>query len=226
MLKRIHDKLGTAGLVIAVVALVAALAGTAFAAGGLTKKQEKQVIKIAKKYAGKPGAPGPKGDMGAVGSQGPKGEQGPKGDRGEQGPEGEVGPAGPTETTLPPGKTETGVWSFRGKGSTLYWTNISFPLRISQFSPLNVVGNAANEPENCPGTLEEPQAEPGYLCLYRDKTENAHRTGEDLPTSSGTASGITIEFEANEPANEAYADGTWAYGEFCPINPETEEEEC
>src|SRR3954470_13970370 len=101
MLKRIHDKLGTAGLVVAVVALVVALTGTAFAAKKFITKQE--AIKIAKKYAGKngaPGAQGSKGDTGASGAQGPKGDQGGKG---------EEGPPGPTETLLPIGKTEIGT---------------------------------------------------------------------------------------------------------------------
>ena len=76
---RMHDKLGTAGLFVAIAALVAALAGTALAAGGLTKQQEKQVTKIAKKYAGKPGAQGPQGPQGPAGPAGAKGDPGAQG---------------------------------------------------------------------------------------------------------------------------------------------------
>ena len=47
------------GLVIAVVAMLIALTGGAFAASGaLTGKQKKEVEKIAKKFAGKPGSSG------------------------------------------------------------------------------------------------------------------------------------------------------------------------
>jgi hypothetical protein len=50
MLSRLHNKVGTAGLVVAIVALVAALAGSAYAAKDvLTKQEKKQVEKIAKK---------------------------------------------------------------------------------------------------------------------------------------------------------------------------------
>ncbi|HVV72142.1 MAG TPA: hypothetical protein VHI52_11700 [Verrucomicrobiae bacterium] len=56
-IQRIHQKLGTAGLIVAIVALVAALAGGAYAAGGgLSGKQKKEVTKIAQveaeKFAG------------------------------------------------------------------------------------------------------------------------------------------------------------------------------
>jgi hypothetical protein len=125
MLTRIHDRLGPAGLVVAIIALVAALSGAAIAAkGGLTGKQKKEVEKIAKKYAGKPGAPGAKGDTGAAGASGPKGDtgaQGPKGDTGAQGLKGDKGEKGAKgdpgdpwspESELPPGATLTGAWAF------------------------------------------------------------------------------------------------------------------
>jgi len=91
MFSRIHSKLGTAGLVVAIVALVAALTGAAFAAGGLTKSQEKQVKKIAKKYAGKNGAPGAPGPAGPVGPAGPAGKDGANGTSGTDGAPGAPG---------------------------------------------------------------------------------------------------------------------------------------
>jgi hypothetical protein len=104
MMSKLHDRLGTAGFVIALIALVAALGGGAYAAsGGLTGKQKKEVEKIAKKYAGKPGAEGkqgpagaggPKGDAGAAGATGTSGSAGEKGERGERGEEGEPGESG------------------------------------------------------------------------------------------------------------------------------------
>ena len=138
MISRIHNKLGTAGLVVAIVALVAALTGAAYAAGGLTKQQEKQVKKIAKKYAGKPGPAGPIGPQGPAGAPGKDGTNGTNGTNGADGKSvtgtpitagGACGAQtgvkytlGATSTnicngatgfteTLPSGKTETGVWS-------------------------------------------------------------------------------------------------------------------
>jgi hypothetical protein len=155
MLQRIHRRLGTAGMVVAMIALIATLGGTALAASGaLTGKQKKEVEKIAKKYAGKPGAtgatgaagvngsPGEKGANGAVGPAGPTGATGPAGPTGAKG---SAGPAGPTGTyggiDLPAGVTETGYWSFNTPGaktiedgsgnmvtvgSSKVWVSISF----------------------------------------------------------------------------------------------------
>lgn len=79
MFSRLHNRLGTAGLVVAVVALVAALAGTAFAATKLNGTQKKEVEKIAKKFAGKNGAPGANGKEGAPGANGKDGTNGTNG---------------------------------------------------------------------------------------------------------------------------------------------------
>lgn len=95
MFSRIHNKLGTAGLIVAIVALVAALAGTALAAAGLTGKQKKEVTAIAKKYAGKRG---PEGPVGPVGPIGPKGDPGAKGDQGNPGSPGTDGTDGTNGT--------------------------------------------------------------------------------------------------------------------------------
>jgi Collagen triple helix repeat (20 copies) len=132
MFSRIHEKLGTAGFIIAVVALVAAMTGGAYAAAnGLNGKQKREVTKIAqteaKKFAkagapGAPGAQGPvgavgptgtqgaKGDTGAPGSAGSLGAQGGEGPQGPQGPQGEPGEPWTAGGVLPPGKTETGAW--------------------------------------------------------------------------------------------------------------------
>lgn len=85
-LSGIHQKLGTAGFVIAIVALVASLGGGAYAASnGLNGKQKKEVKSIAKQFAGK---------NGAAGATGPAGPQGPAGQNGAAGKDGAPGSAG------------------------------------------------------------------------------------------------------------------------------------
>jgi len=83
MFSRMHSKLGTAGLVVAIVALFTALTGAAFAANAaLSSKQTKEVKKIAKQFAGKPGkdgAPGPQGQAGSAGKDGSNGTNGSNG---------------------------------------------------------------------------------------------------------------------------------------------------
>jgi hypothetical protein len=118
MLQRFRDRVGTAGLIVAVVALVAALGGGAYAAsGGLTGKQKKEVAKIAqkeaKKFAGKNGAPGPEGKQGPAGPTGPAGGKGDKGDRGEKG---EAGAPGAPGTPGAPGESVEAFPSAGGAG--------------------------------------------------------------------------------------------------------------
>lgn len=237
MLKRIHDKLGTAGFVLAIVALVVALGGTALAAKGVfTKKQEKKIIQIAKKYAGKDGAPGPKGDTGAAGAQGPKGDAGPKGDKGDTGSQGPEGPPGPTETVLPPGKTSTGLWAFSGKEHAAYLL-INFPLRV-QPAPRSAPAEAGTgNPEHylfpgetspvCPGSFASPDAEPGNLCIY---IKALHNVSPEFPLEIGTAtadptSGWVGEFKP-ESGKEGFGNGSWAVTAKCPLNEQEEEEDC
>jgi hypothetical protein len=136
MLSRVHNKLGTAGLIVAVVALIAALGGAAFAASGkLTSREKKEVQKIAKKVAkaGPAGPQGPKGDVGAKGDQGAKGDTGPEGKQGPKGDTGEAGMCsdGNPDCSLAAGATLTGAWSAVAdapNGTTL--ATISFPVQV------------------------------------------------------------------------------------------------
>lgn len=137
MKQRLKEPFGKAGLTVAILALVMALAGGAYAAGGLTKAQEKQVTKIAKKYAGKPGANGANGAPGATGPAGPEGPPGTNGKNGTNGESVKLAAAAESECaeggtklsvgassqhicngspwtaggTLPKGQTEVGAWA-------------------------------------------------------------------------------------------------------------------
>ncbi len=103
--------------------------------------------------------------------------------KGPEGPEGSPWTAG---GTLPPGETETGAWSITNStmGSMDSTGAVSFPI------PLEEPGNegsafgfnqAETENEeftaNCPGSLAEPQAEPGFLCVYTQFEALSHGFG-------------------------------------------------
>jgi hypothetical protein len=214
MLSKVHNKLGTAGLVVAIMALVVALGGAAYAAlPGLNSKQKKEVKKIAKTVPGKDGAQGPKGDTGPLGPKGDPGQQGPKGDPGAE------GPPGPTETELPPGKTMTGTWSLRDKGLPWYRVNISFPLRVV---PAPALGET-EDVSQCPGSAADPQAAPGYFCLYT--VGEPTNTFLGFPETPDGTSGMILEFPAVNEEEPVGALGSWAVTQPCPKDPETEEEE-
>jgi collagen type I alpha len=196
MISKLHDRLGTAGLVVAVVALVAALAGTAIAATGLNSTQKKEVKKIAKQFAGKRGPKGAAGPAGPAGPAGAKGDKGDKGDNGTPGSPGATGATGPTgktgvtgvtgatgttgatgvsgfTDTLPSGKTETGTWVTQGTGESLAAISFNIPL-AADISETNVklVEDGATPPAECDngaGTAPSagnPEADPGFLCIF------------------------------------------------------------
>jgi hypothetical protein len=201
-----HNKLGTAGLVVAIVALIAALAGTAFAAvDKLSGAEKKEVKKIAKQFAGKPGAQGLTGSQGAKGDPGPKGDQG---ERGLEGPEGEEGPPGPTETTLPAGKTMTGVWGFTNTGVEQAYAQMSFPLRYQGEPEVHFMPSGEAPTTECPGSVSEPKAAAGHLCIYEKNSLNA--TPSEFITDDEVHSGLLLVFNIENIANLAVAHGTWA----------------
>lgn len=224
MLSRIHDKLGTAGLVVAVVALVAALAGTAIAAAGLSGKQKKEVKKIAKSVAkkgptgptGPQGPAGPAGPAGAKGDAGAQGATGPTGPAGKTGAEGEQGPTGPegvcstSNCILPTGVTETGTYlaprAFEAlESGTPAWTNISFNIPLSSEPELHYLAPGATPTPECPGSSAEPKAEPGQLCLYAFVELNYEFSG-----GASKKTGAFLKFTGIESEGGGIANGVWA----------------
>jgi len=222
MFERIHQKLGTAGFIISIVALVAALGGGAYAASGaLTGKQKKEVEKIAKKYAGKPGANGATGPAGATGPVGAKGDagvagaegkQGPKGEQGEEGEEGEKGSPWAAGGTLPEGATETGTWSASGLAGAEVYVPIAFSVPLGA----TITGSKAHlVPEGgegvCTGTAIAPTAPAGELCVYETEFSGVTSAGiwntSVLATGAGTTGAFLI-LEGVTSTSQAY--GTWA----------------
>lgn len=225
MISRIHSKLGTASFIISVVALVAATTGAALAAGGLTKSQEKQVTKIAKKYAGKngaPGAAGPAGPAGAAGkdgaagkegAQGPIGPQGPTGPQGKQGEPGEEGSPWTLGGVLPSEETETGVWYIVGGGSSIAHAPISFPIPLTAAFDGSQVhySTEAGFSTSCKGNAANPTAEPGNLCVYQAAAETGMTFAEidspltNEPGAARTGALIAFEVLANREAFGTFA---------------------
>lgn len=222
MLERIHQKLGTAGFVISVVALIAALGGGAYAAsGGLTPKQKKEVEKIAKKYAGKPGTTGAAGTTGAKGDSGPAGANGSPGNAGSNGvsPVGTKfagaksgsgcsnggveftganttfacnGTTGFTET-LPEGQTETGTFSLSQSSTTEHvaLTQISFSI------PLEAEGKSPLEEGGVPKAGAE-----GSAFVFTELQVQGEKFGKIVNTEPGGEKFVTTtacKVEASAP---------------------------
>jgi len=230
MFSMLKNRFGIPGI-IAVMALIFAMIGGAYAAtGALTAKQKKEVKAIARGLvgtgpAGAVGPQGPAGPAGALGTAGEKGATGPKGATGDTGPKGATGDTGPTcpsgACTLPSGATETGLWSVgRVQGVPVVFVSASFPLRLTANPTFNFVHVLETNP-NCPGSISEPKANPGQLCVYtatnigfggvrlKDPTES-----EYLSNTPDRTSGFTVIFELEEEAANgeatAFGRGDWA----------------
>jgi len=244
--RAIREPLGTAGLVVAIIALIMAMGGAAFAAAGLNGKQKKEVEKIAKKFAGAPGkqgapgANGAQGPVGAQGSTGPTGVAGAKGDPGANGAQGSPGKqgesapctAGEPTCVVASGVTETGAWSISqsSAGALQPFATISFPIPLAEGSGINSAfafnkEQTANEDfgtSGCEGSVAEPTAPSGKLCVYTGGETLEKAAGatyqvqalEVLTTSKYAATGAVLRapFLIGSPEEPASieASGSWA----------------
>lgn len=132
---------------------------------------------------------------GPAGPPGPAGEAGAQGPVGPPGQAGAAGPAGPLLTEYPPGQLVRGVFAVdpsrpealpvpRG----LRWSreaavSLTFPIRAALLAsrvhviPMNpVVADPA-----CTGTLANPQAAPGHLCIHLRARTAPFSSPEPIP---------------------------------------------
>ena len=72
-------------------------------------------------------------------------------------------------STLPSGKTETGVWEIAPlpEGKTSAWINVSFPIPLAAKAQVHLIKAADTPTAECPGSHAEPVAAKGNFCLYQ-----------------------------------------------------------
>ncbi len=137
---------------------------------------------LAKLRAG--GAAGPKGDAGSAGPAGVKGDTGAtgaKGDTGNTGTTGTTGATGTYPTVLASGQTMRGTWGIRDRSNaapTHGYDGVDFPLPLAAGVLAEVVP-VNSTTSNCTGTVLEPTAAAGRMCV--------HRRVPEQPVSSTTA---------------------------------------
>ena len=235
MFSKAHNKLGTAGLAVAIVALVFAMVGGAFAANKVIIKKLSQISpSVQKQLRGKTG---PQGPVGPAGAQGPKGDAGPKGDTGPAGsagsagskgatgptgPGGSAGPTGPTgpaETNLPAEKTLKGLWQFQASDTDVAIVTVSFPLRVLPGPDFHYMKPGAAPTAECPGSSENPQAAPGYFCLYAHVLVNA--AASPITLGAAPSLGYRAEWIVTDESKRTFGYGSWAV----TAEPPSEEEE-
>ena len=200
----LRNRFGIPGI-ISVIALVFAMSGGAFAAkdylgGDATASKAKK---------GKKGPRGKRGPRGPAGANGTNGEKGAAGSPGAKGATGETGATGDTGSpwtaggTLPSGETETGSWGLVFSGAA-DMVDVSFPIPLAAaLDAAHVVRipAAGTPPAVCeepghPGAASpaNPEADPGYLCVYHKKSLNGNGT-LDAIWDSGAEPGVNEFFE-------------------------------
>lgn len=139
--------------------------------------------------------------------------------RGQVGPTGPAGPEGPfPSASVPSGKTIRGNYALGAYAPGLSYgsDSISFGFRFSSPPQPHMIEEGGWPPVECPGSVTNPQAEPGHLCVYEGLgfrgtgINNAPRifnpeTAEyDLTNRWGA--GVSIRTESGG----ASSTGTWA----------------
>lgn len=235
MFSKLHERLGTAGLAVAIVALVAALAGTAVAAsGGLSGKQKKEVEKIAKKYAGKNGAAGPAGPAGSAGAAGAAGKDGKNGTNGTNGQSVTVNSYTGPECAESPGEegaeftngSGTG-FACNGKEGSPWTAGGTLPSNKTETGSWSTLGVLVGGPAatSVPISFNIPLAqelETSKVHFVFGEVESAEGTG-NTTNNSKNVTGVVLTL--NEFKHEMELVGTGIPAEALILNVEAEAEE-
>jgi hypothetical protein len=211
------------------LALVFAMSGGAYAAKKYLITSTKQISpKVLKSLVGKTGAAGPAGPAGAAGAagaQGPagakgetgaEGKEGPQGKEGKTGKDGKEGPPGaihPGET-LPSEATETGTWGIAREpapehefGVRLSPISFAIPLETELDSEHVHIAPAAA----CTGSVANPTAAPGNLCVYEGTKEGLFEAkigkASNWAVAGADKSGAIVSVQMEGPI---VVTGSWA----------------
>ena len=156
------------------------------------------------------------------GHNGHNGRNGRNGAAGAPGAKGATGATGPTgasgfTSTLPSGKTEVGTWAGNVGAATSspYDVPVSFNIPLATKPAVNVIAPGAASTAACPGSVTNPQASSGNLCIYEAHVDaglssvTAQATSATGLVSSTTADvfGTVIVLTTSTTGS---ADGTWA----------------
>jgi hypothetical protein len=158
---------------------------------------------------GESGEQGKQGEKGEAGAKGETGSAGTPGTHGEPGPPGEKGETGSPWLAggkLPSGQTETGTWTLGVVNETSgQLVSLSFPLPLTtpiEYPNIHFLAAGEGETTECPGTVEDPEAISGDLCIYTGLSE-----GITLAGAFNYTSGTALSFDAQAGA---YGIGSWA----------------
>jgi hypothetical protein len=210
-MKKIRGNLTYANVMSTIAVFLLLGGGTALAASAILPKNSVGAGQL-KKGAVTPAKLAPAAKKTLTGPKGATGATGPTGAQGPQGPRGEQGESGTFLSSLPSGKTLTGVYGISGHvetaGDTAAEDAISFQVPLST-PPVEYIVSSGSPTAECPGTVDEPEAAPGYLCLYEEHVYGADGELEAEATGSGK-SGFAVFLAGPTVAGGYNYYGTWA----------------
>jgi hypothetical protein len=117
--------------------------------------------------------------------------------------------------TLPSGKTETGTWAVSypaAEAAEEIYESISFPIPLPGALEGGNVRFTTGGVSGCKGSLSEPTADPGFLCIYGALPVNAGSPFIVDPQHAGGGAGETgarLSFESSA-AGHVVGEGAWA----------------
>jgi hypothetical protein len=201
---------------IALLALFLALGGSSYAAANLINGSKIKPHSIPKNRLTNAAIAGLRGSRGSAGPQGPPG---PLGQQGPQGAPGAQGPPGPfPDGDLPANKTVRGDFALGhnvvgGTGNLIDVTSISFGFRFAAPPVPHVILAGQTPPPECPGSVSDPEAASGNLCIY--ESDNANRASLDcfnaqLEQDRADRSGAILRLLSSPNSAVVESHGTWA----------------
>jgi len=205
-------------MVVACTALLFAMTGAGYAAGKLgpntvgTKQLKKNAV-ISSKVKNR--------SLLAVdfkAGQVPKGAKGDPGAPGAPGAPGQQGPPGPFPDAFPAGKTLRGNYMTAGNnGPSTNHSAYSFGFRLSAAPTVHYITVGTPPPADCPGTVTNPQANPGHLCVFEVFAQNAtafrgvcDAETAGCPANSASREGFAVYAAIQTAGQGMYVFGSWA----------------
>jgi hypothetical protein len=114
-------------------------------------------------------------------------------------------------TTLPGGATLRGMYAWADRTAAAGYSPVvplSYQFPLPSSPTINVIGVGGVSTANCPGTVANPQAAPGHLCVYQQRNDG-NKTFSVLNEVQGGRFGAVLYFPIAAGTDYEY-EGTWA----------------